>query len=338
MNRKLKNLLAVTGAVTAAAAAMYAVNALDERRDRKRYMQPGRMVEVRGRRMHVYTAGAGSNTLVLLTGLGTPTPSLDFKPLIERLQGSYRVAVPEPFGYGYSDKTGEPRTVKNIVDELREGLRKAGVLPPYVLVGHSIGGVETLYWAAHHPREVAAVVGLDTTLPEQAKEEAVCPVMAFLAKTLNVFTRFTPTRFLIKAGLADKRLRPFTGGSDDALPVVRSHLASSRAGSGLVNELTAVSANCAEVARLNYPVSCPVLMLVASETCDAMKKDETKAVDWLAEHEKIAMHSPKGKCVLLEGGHFLHHTASEAIAAEIMTFVPPEEVQTPLLRKLFIRH
>ncbi|MBE6993487.1 MAG: alpha/beta hydrolase [Ruminococcaceae bacterium] len=338
MNKKLKNILAVTGAVTAAAAAMYAVNALDEKRDRRRYLQSGRMVEVRGRRMHVYTCGAGSNTLVLLTGQGTPTPSIDFRPLIERLQDKYRIAVPEPFGYGYSDKTGEPRTVKNVVDELREGLRKAGVLPPYVLTGHAQGGVLTLYWAAHYPREVAAVVGLDTTLPAQEQENGVTPAAGLLMKAMNALAKVTPLRFLIKAGIMDKRLAPFTGGQSDVLPILRSHLASARASNCAVNELTAAASNCAEVAGLNYPVSCPVLMLVSGETCDALQKNPATAVDWLGEHEKIAMHAPKGKCSVLEGGHYLHHTASEAIAAEILDFVPPEEPQTPKLRKLFIRH
>lgn len=337
MNKKLKNALAATGALAACAAAVYGLNALDEKRDRSRYPQSGRMVEVRGRRMHICGAGAGSNTVVLLTGCGTPTPSLDFKPLADRLSSSYKVVVPEPFGYGYSDATSEPRTVRNMVDEVREGLRKAGYFPPYILVGHAMGGISTLYWAAHYPREVAAVVGIDTTLPAQgsalSQRSSACP----LSRAAAFLTRITPLRFLIKAGALDDSLRPYTGGQDDRLPIVRSHAANSRTSVTAANERLAVAQNCDEVAGLRYPASCPVLMLVASESCAQVGGDPGLGIDWMAEHEKIAMHAHRGKCVLLEGGHYLHHTASEAIAAEIMSFVPAEEQQTPRLRTFLNR-
>lgn len=337
MNKKLKNALAATGAVAVAAAAVYGLNVLDEKRDRKRYPQSGRMVEVRGRKMHICGTGAGSNTVVLLTGCGTPTPSLDFKPLADRLSGSYKVVIPEPFGYGYSDATTEPRTVRNMVDETREGLRKAGYFPPYILVGHAMGGISTLYWAAHYPREVAAVVGIDTTLPAQGSSFACCAAARPLSRAAAFLARVTPLRLLIKAGILDDSLRPYTGGDDERLPIVRAHEANSRTSVTAANERIAVEQNCSEVAGLNYPASCPVLMLVASESCAQVSSDPGLTTDWLAEHEKIAMHAHRGKCVLLEGGHYLHHTAAEAIAAEIMSFVPAEEQQTPRLRTFLNR-
>ncbi len=330
MNKKLKNILAVTGAITVAAAAVYGLNVLDEKKDRKRYPQSGRMVEVRGKKMHVYSCGMGQNTIVLIPGQGTPTPSLDFKPLIDRLADQYKVVVPEPFGYGYSDKSNEPRTVQNIVDEMREGLRKAGFFPPYVLGAHAMGGIATLYWAAHYPREVAAVVGIDTTLPAQGPALAAsCSCMLRLKSFLR---KITPVRALIKAGMLDGSLKNYTGGQDDLMPIVRSHAANFKTSNTEVNEQSALIQNCEEVAGLNYPASCPVLMLVASESCDKMKADAATAIDWMGEHEKIAMYAKTGKCVLLEGGHYLHHTAADAIAAEIMAFVPAEEEQKPMLR------
>lgn len=330
MNKKLKNFLAVTGALTVAAAAVYGLNVLDEKQDRKRYPQSGRLVEVRGKKMHVYSCGVGQNTVVLIPGQGTPTPSLDFKPLMDRLAEQYKVVVPEPFGYGYSDKTNEPRTVQNQVDEMREGLRKAGFFPPYVLAAHAMGGIASLYWAAHYPREVAAVVGIDTTLPAQGPAQAAsCSCMmrfkAFMRK-------ITPVRALVKAGLLDGQIKNYTGGQDDLMPIVRSHVANLKTSNTEANEQSALLQNCEEVAGLNYPASCPVLMLVASESCDKLKADGTAGIDWMAEHEKVAMYAKKGKCVLLEGGHYLHHTAADAIVAEIMDFVPADEEQKPLLR------
>ncbi len=337
MNKKLKNILAITGAATVTAAVVYGLNVLDEKKDKKRYPQSGRMVDVRGHKMHVYTCGAGVNTIVMITGSGTPTPSLDFRPLIDRLADKYRIAVPEPFGYGYSDKTTEPRTVQNTVNEMREGLRKAGVFPPYILLGHALGGIETLYWASHYPREVSAVIGLDTTLPSQGGEYSRSPAMHPLMRAYAFLSKITPLRFIIKAGAMDSQLTSFTGGHSEFMPIVRSHAANSKTSVSALNELFAVPQNCAEVAGLNYPASCPVLMLVSSESCDAVQSTPALGLDWMGEHEKIAMHSPKGKCVLLEGGHYLHHTASEAIAAEILSFLPPEESQTPRLKRFLTR-
>lgn len=328
MNKKLKNFLTATGAITVAAAAVYGLNVLDEKQDKKRYPQSGRLVEVRGKKMHIYSCGTGNNTLVMIPGHGTPTPSLDFKPLIDRLAEQYKIVVPEPFGYGYSDKTSEPRTVQNIVDEMREGLRKAGFFPPYVLTAHAMGGIATVYWAAHYPREVAAVIGLDTTLPTQAAS-VTCGGMMRLKTFLS---KITPIRALVKAGLLDASLKNYTGGQDDLMPIVRSHAANLKTSNTEANELSVFAQNCDEVVGLHYPASCPVLMLVASESCDKLKADPSTSIDWLGEHEKIAMYAKTGKCVLLEGGHYLHHTAADAIAAEILAFVPAEEEQKPQLR------
>ena len=330
MNKKLKNFLAVTGAITVAAAAVYGLNVLDEKKDKKRYPQSGRLVEVRGKKMHIYSCGTGANTVVLVPGQGTPTPSLDFKPLIDRLADQYKVVVPEPFGYGYSDKSNEPRTVQNVVDEMREGLRKAGFFPPYVLGAHAMGGIATLYWAAHYPREVAAVVGIDTALPAQAATQACsCSCMMRLCAFLR---KITPIRALVKAGMMDGSIKNYTGGQDDLMPIVRSHVANLKTSNTEANEQAVMQQNCEEVAGLNYPSSCPVLMLVSSESSEKVKADPACTLDWLAEHEKIAMYAKTGKCVLLEGGHYLHHTAADAIAAEILAFVPAEEEQKPMLR------
>jgi len=323
MNKKLKNLLMVTGAATLTAAAVYGLNKLDAKKDKKRYPQMGRMVEVRGKRMHVYTCGEGENTIVMLTGHSTPTPSIDFRPLVSRLGASYKVVVPEPFGYGYSEHTSEPRTVENVVDEIREGLRKAGMFPPYVLCGHSLGGINMLYWAAHYPREVAGVIGIDSTLPQQANMPL--PMPKPIMKAMTFLSNITPIRLIIKAGMLDSKLNAFAGGDKDLLPVLRSHMANSQMSSTSNNELFAFSSNCAEVAGLNYPASCPVLMFVASESQELVQNSSTYSFDWMAEHEKLAMHAFRGKCMMIEGGHFLHHTAAEEMANEIRAFFPAEE-------------
>ncbi|MET4563520.1 pimeloyl-ACP methyl ester carboxylesterase [Lysinibacillus parviboronicapiens] len=67
--------------------------------------------------MNVLIQGQGEETVVLLPGLGTGTPALDFKPLVEELSPFYRVVVMEPFGYGLSDITEKERSTAHICDD-----------------------------------------------------------------------------------------------------------------------------------------------------------------------------------------------------------------------------
>ena len=72
-----------------------------------------------------------------------------------------RVLSYDRAGLGWSDPATQPRTLANIVEELRSLLHAAGVAPPYILVGHSFGGLVVRYFAAQHPEEVAGILLVD---------------------------------------------------------------------------------------------------------------------------------------------------------------------------------
>ena len=93
----------------------------------------GQMVEVDGHNMCIYTEGSGDHTIVFLSGSGTASPILDFKPLYERLSDKYRIVVIEKFGYGFSDIVDSERAFDTILRQDREALEKVGVSGPYVL-------------------------------------------------------------------------------------------------------------------------------------------------------------------------------------------------------------
>ncbi|TSD47082.1 alpha/beta hydrolase [Rhodococcus sp. KBS0724] len=120
-----------------------------------------RYVDVDGHRMSVAVQGSGPRTIVLMPGMGTPEPILDFAPLARRLAEANTVVTVENFGLGLSDGTDAPRTSEAIVDETRSALSALGLNGPYVLMPHSISGLYAMWWATNHPGEVAAVVGLD---------------------------------------------------------------------------------------------------------------------------------------------------------------------------------
>lgn len=123
----------------------------------------GQMVEVRGKRMHLYSMGEGKKTIVLLPGFGVALPSADFGPLMRELSEKYTVVCIEYFGTGFSDETDTPRTNENYTEEIRSALSIAGFEPPYVLMPHSASGIYSEYYASTYPDEVAGIIMLDTT-------------------------------------------------------------------------------------------------------------------------------------------------------------------------------
>jgi pimeloyl-ACP methyl ester carboxylesterase len=72
-------------------------------------------------------------------------------------------------GYGDSDEADTPRDGGHVVDELRSPLGSKGLKPPYVLVGHSLGGLYMQLFARRYPDEVNALVLVDSTHPSQLK-------------------------------------------------------------------------------------------------------------------------------------------------------------------------
>ena len=115
--------------------------------ERRKFPPIGKLVEVNGHQMHVYSEGEGVETLVFLSGSGTAAPALDFKALYSRLSSRYRIAVVERAGYGFSDTADTPRDIDTVLEETREALTLAGESGPYILFPHSLSGIEAIYWA-----------------------------------------------------------------------------------------------------------------------------------------------------------------------------------------------
>ena len=152
----------------------------------------GQMVEVDGNQMSIYTEGEGDHTLVIMSGGGEVSPILGYSPLYRKLSDTYKIAVIEKFGYGFSDVVDGERDFDTILRQDREALQKAGVEAPYILCPHSMSGIEAILWAQKYPDEVEAIVGLDMSTPKSFTEEE----LADGGKTMsNLYT------FLRESGL-----------------------------------------------------------------------------------------------------------------------------------------
>ncbi len=125
---------------------------------------PGRLVDIGGFRLHLYCTGSGSPAVIMDSALGGSSVSwLLVQPDIAQLT---RVCSYDRGGFGWSDAAPKPRTAGRIADELRVLLDRAGILPPFVLVGHSFGGLVMRIFAARHRSDVAGMVLVDPAHPE----------------------------------------------------------------------------------------------------------------------------------------------------------------------------
>lgn len=126
---------------------------------------PGKLYLVGGHRLHLDCHGHGSPTVVLSNGLGGV--SAGWGRIAVPVATTTRVCAYDRAGQGWSEEAASPRDGVQSAEELHTLLAKAGEQGPYVLVGHSTGGTYAMTYAARYPGQVAGLVLLDSSSPEQ---------------------------------------------------------------------------------------------------------------------------------------------------------------------------
>jgi len=160
--------------------------------DFEQFPAPGQRVDVGGYSLHIYCTGEGSPTVVVDAGNGDFSLGwFDIQPEVAK---STRICTYDRAGYGWSDASPKPRTAKVMAEELHTLLVNAGIKPPYVLVGHSLGGHNVHMFADQYPDEVAGIVLVDSAHPQQfqrlppeyisldSQQKSYVGVMAFMSR------------------------------------------------------------------------------------------------------------------------------------------------------------
>jgi pimeloyl-ACP methyl ester carboxylesterase len=136
-------------------------------RDRRRFPAPGLLVHVDGRQIHLQVCGADSDgpTVVLEAGMGSFSPNWYW--VQEELASVVRSVSYDRAGLGWSRRSRRPRDAQTIAMELRDALLEAAIDPPYVLAGHSFGGLPVRAFADLYPELTAGLVLVDASHPDQ---------------------------------------------------------------------------------------------------------------------------------------------------------------------------
>jgi pimeloyl-ACP methyl ester carboxylesterase len=147
------------------AAAGFLYENISEARDRRFNPMPGKLIDVGGSAMHLYCVGVGVPTVILESGLGDSY--ISWRKVQPEIAKFTRVCSYDRAGLGYSDSTSQPRTSNVIAGQLHTLLHNAGIAPPYVLVGHSMGGYDVRLYASLYRNELAGMVLVDASHPDQ---------------------------------------------------------------------------------------------------------------------------------------------------------------------------
>ncbi|PPF43368.1 alpha/beta hydrolase [Pseudoclavibacter sp. AY1F1] len=308
MRKPLKVFLLTVTAILALPALTLATtsiaNAVISTREIAEIRPYGQLVPVDGKQMNVVESGAGEQTIVLLPGLGTAAPGLDFQPLIAELDDAYRVITVEPFGTGLSNQTDAPRTTENIVREVHEALQHLEV-DRYVLMGHSIAGIYALEYSATYADELVAFIGIDSSVPDQPGWDEPIPTEGLVElRDLGILRALSAISGDPTAGL------PY---DDETKKQMQRLTTRNSTAPTMLDEMTNAPSNFASVSGTTFTPTLPVLLFVVAEDSDVS--------GWLELHEQQASSVERGEVITLEGEHYLHHTKSPEIARDTARFL-----------------
>ena len=292
---------------------------------------PGRLVEVDGKLSHLDCRGEGSPTVILEAGIneGGSQTWERVRPAIAPLS---RVCAYDQAGIMWSERRDRPRDADHIAEDLHTLLTTAGESPPYVMVGHSLGGLMIRVFADHYSDEVVGFVFVDSSHPEQNQR--------FPSDVLDVMT--FPSPLLLRAIAALGILRLTAPATPSALPpavseAIHRHLPQSM--NGIADIIASVDSVFAQAQTTGPFGDRPTIILTAGRfleelpyQIDAATTERLRAVwseTWPQLQAELTALSTNTDWRVIEGAsHYIPRDAPEAIAVAVRDVVVAQRADT----------
>ncbi|MGB8385277.1 MAG: alpha/beta hydrolase [Dermatophilaceae bacterium] len=235
--------------------------------DARAYPIPGQLIDVGGHRLHLNCTGSGSPTVVLEAGGGQMSSNMGW--IAPAVALNTRVCVYDRAGRGWSEPADTAQDGTQIATDLHTLLQHGHVPGPYVLAGHSFGGLYVLTYAARYPEEVAGMVLVDSTDRASAEKPRTAPpydggsydVLGRASALISSTARLGLGR--LYAQVASGTLPPRSEGESRASVATASNLRST------IDEYVQASASTQEAAALRNFADKPLVVLTAGIGSDA---------------------------------------------------------------------
>lgn len=271
----------------------------------KRLKHNGEFVTVNQHKIHLYRQGNINNPkLVFMSGSGTVAPVYDFKILYDKLISKYRIIVIEKFGYGYSDIFESSCDIDSLVSLQREALDKVGEKGPFILLPHSMSGLEAIRWKQMYPDDVTAIIGIDMATPITYKEWSC----EGINKRINAMRKLQKIK---NRGLLSWYPLNRRGLNKDERKQQRLLWKRNGMNNCFINEANEVMNN-AIIVEESGGIECPTLLFVSN--------GKQVSPNWIDNQNEFA-NQMKAKLVCLDCGHYIHYFKSDEMYLEITKFI-----------------
>ena len=273
--------------------------------DQNDYPMTGELIDVGGHSLHLRCSGSGSPTVILEPGAGEMSSGLAWiEPVVA---GDTRVCVYDRAGRGWSEAADAPQDATGIATDLHTLLGRGNVPEPYLLAGHSFGGLYVLTFAALYPDEVAGMVLVDSTAP--ASTTTLAPARpgdsgsydlpAHISALLSSTARLGVGRLLAQSDYGS--LPPQSRDEARASLATPSHLQSA------IDEYLLANASTVQAAALTDFAGRPLVVLTAGSGSSA---------GWMADQDHLATLSTNSSHRVIEGATHAALLHDEQYAAQ----------------------
>ncbi len=298
-----------------------------------------------GRRLNLYCVGQGSPTVVFDAGLGGNSAVWDLVQPAVALKT--RACAYDRAGLGFSDPATRSSTSANIVDDLQRLLTAAGIKPPYILVGHSYGGMNMRLYADDYPAEVAGMVLVDPADEDEGSRELQTGGQPAKARWDRSRDKSLEDKYQCVAvaisrqlvwgnALYERCMPPRVAHFSDALnAVILRHSAApsnQRAGLSELESFYTTSADELRAARRSYGAM-PLIVLTHSPFPKApdetQEQRDVRNKMWETLHDELAALSTRGvNRTVPQSGHFIQWDQPQAVVDAVFEVLA--ETQQPV--------
>ncbi|MFN0181562.1 MAG: alpha/beta fold hydrolase [Gemmatimonadales bacterium] len=292
----------------------------------RRFPAPGKLVDIGGRRIQLDCRGGGVPTVVLIHGLDVGG-ALSWSAVHDSIARTTRTCAYSRAGIMWSDPT-PAFTPTGMVTDLHAALAAGGERPPFVLVGHSLGGPISLLYTKQHGDQVAGLVMVDASHPEQFTR----------FKELGISTENAAVRLLQVAAalswtgvgrLLASQIRPMPNQAMDVALAQRAW--APRSIRGAITEMTAFDAIFAEAATARSLGDRPLVVLTAMKPMSAEERRGVGITEeqaqgqkkmWLEMHQEEMRWSTAGRQVVLpDASHYIQFDRPDVVTAAVVDVV-----------------